>query len=155
MVALYWISGCGNYKQFKNNRVKLIREKSYITWKHVGSRENLTDIGCRGSLADQLPAKWLEGPEWLSNADEWPTEVAVEVTEETESEAKQTRKIFKALTQEEGNNFPKMRIKYTFWKSMRVTAWVAKFFHNARSDEAHRPHGPLITDKIRNKFIGD
>ena len=146
IVALHWISGCGDYKQFENNRVKLIREKSYITWNHVRTRENLTDVGSRGSLADHLPAKWLNGLKRLFNPGEWPTEVPLKATEETGSSAKQTQKIFKAVRQKEGNNFPKIRIKHTFWKSMRVTAWVAKFFHNARTDEAHRPHGPLITD---------
>ena len=52
MVALYWISGRGSYKQFVANRVKLIREKSYITWKHVGSKDNPADIGSRGCIGE-------------------------------------------------------------------------------------------------------
>ena len=34
-VALYWINGSGNYKQFDRNRVKQIKEKSYIKWKKI------------------------------------------------------------------------------------------------------------------------
>ena len=60
MVALSWINGCGNYKQLVNNLVKLIREKSYITRRHAGTKENPADIGSRGCYADQLPEKWLD-----------------------------------------------------------------------------------------------
>ena len=31
-VALHWINGDGSYKQFVRNRVRQIREKSYIKW---------------------------------------------------------------------------------------------------------------------------
>ncbi|XP_046846738.1 uncharacterized protein LOC124440389 [Xenia sp. Carnegie-2017] len=65
MVALYWINGSGNYKQFVANRVKVIREKNYISWKHVGTKDNPADIGSRGCNGDQLSEKWLEGPKWL------------------------------------------------------------------------------------------
>ena len=118
----------------------------------MGTKETPADIESRGSHADQLPAKWLDWPEWLSNPDEWPTEVAVEETEETESEAKQTREIFKAETQDESNNFFKILVKHIFWKTIRVTAWIARFVHNARPDKAHRRHGPLITIHIQEQI---
>ena len=37
MVALHWISGKGNYKQFVSNRVAQINAKGYIQWGHVSS----------------------------------------------------------------------------------------------------------------------
>ncbi len=52
-VALHWINGDGSYKQFVRNRVRQIREKSYIKWRHVGTKENPADIGSRGCSGDQ------------------------------------------------------------------------------------------------------
>ena len=150
-VALYWISGRGNYKQFVNNRVKLIREKSYITWRHIGTKENPADIGSRGCHGDQLSRKWLDGPEWLSNPDEWPAEVAIEATDETESEAKQIREIFKAVTQEEEDEFAEILVKHALWKTLRITAWVARFIRNAKSDQGRR-QGPLTTEEIQEQI---
>ena len=139
MVALYWIKGRGNYKQFVANRVKLIKEKSYITWKHVGTKENPADIGSRGCQADQLSTKWLEGPEWLSNPEEWPDEVA-----------KQSGEIFKAVIQQE-DVFTDVLKKYTFWRTMRIMAWVIRFLHNLRSNQIHR-EGPLTTEEIQQQI---
>ena len=34
-VALCWVKGQGQYKQFVQNRVRKIREKSFIEWRHV------------------------------------------------------------------------------------------------------------------------
>jgi hypothetical protein len=151
MVALYWINGRGNYKQFVANRVKLIKEKSYITWKHVGTKENPADIGSRGCQADQLSTKWLEGPEWLYNPDEWPDEVAIEAAKETETEAKQSGEIFKAVIQQEEDVFTDVLKKYTFWKTMRIMAWVIRFLHNLRSNQIHR-EGPLTTEEIQQQI---
>ena len=44
-VALHWIKGEGHYKQFVNNRVKKIRSKEFITWKHVPGEQNPADVG--------------------------------------------------------------------------------------------------------------
>ena len=49
MVALYWVAGKGNYKQFVANRVKKIDDKDYIKWRHVSSDQNPADIDSRGS----------------------------------------------------------------------------------------------------------
>ena len=40
-VALHWIKGGGDYKQFVNNRVRKIQDKSYIQWRHVIQRNTL------------------------------------------------------------------------------------------------------------------
>jgi hypothetical protein len=119
--------------------VKLIKEKSYITWKHVGTKENPADIGSRGCQADQLSTKWLEGPEWLSNPEEWPDEVA-----------KQSGEIFKAVIQQE-DVFTDVLKKYTFWRTMRIMAWVIRFLHNLRSNQIRR-EGPLTTEEIQQQI---
>ena len=151
MVASYWTSGRGSYKQFVANRVRLIQEKSYIIWKHVGIKENPSDIRSRGCQADQLSTKWLEEPEWLSNLDDWPNEVTVEATEETEAKAKQkSGEILKAVTQIE-DMFNELSSKYYYWETMRITAWVTRFLHNLKSKQKRRK-GPLTTEEIRQQI---
>ena len=53
-VALHWIRGSGEYKQFVSNRVRKIREKTEITWRHVPSQENPSDLASRGGLVLSL-----------------------------------------------------------------------------------------------------
>ena len=44
MVALYWMAGEGNYKQFVANRVKQIKAKNYIQRGHVSSGQYPADL---------------------------------------------------------------------------------------------------------------
>ena len=39
-VALHWIKGGGDYKQFCSNRVRKIQEKEYLQCRHVSIKEN-------------------------------------------------------------------------------------------------------------------
>ena len=63
-VALHWIRGNGEYKQFVGNRVKKIQEKQ-ITWRHVPMEENPADVGIRGGKVSKLTTLWWRGPSWL------------------------------------------------------------------------------------------
>ena len=47
-VALYWLSGQGQYRQFVPNRVAKIKERDHIHWHHVPTEDNPADIGSRG-----------------------------------------------------------------------------------------------------------
>ena len=47
-VVLQWLEKNWNYNQFLNNRVGKIKEKDYITWRHVPTNEKPVDIGSRG-----------------------------------------------------------------------------------------------------------
>ena len=54
-VALHWIKGGGSaYKQFVANRVSKIKDKDYITWRHVSTDDNPADVGSRGSRRKQV-----------------------------------------------------------------------------------------------------
>ena len=46
-VALHWICGSGEYKQFVGNQVRKIQEKQ-INWKHVPTEQNPEDVGSWG-----------------------------------------------------------------------------------------------------------
>ena len=97
-VALYWINGSGNYKQFVRNRVKQIKEKSYIKWKYVGTEENPADIGSRGCSGNRIPKEWLTGPTWLSKPGDWPPDVVTQASEESDAEVKLDQRVVLSCT---------------------------------------------------------
>ena len=51
-VALYWIKGQGECKQFVANRVDEIQQHKQVTWHHFPTEENPADIGSRGGDAE-------------------------------------------------------------------------------------------------------
>ena len=44
-VALYWLHGDGEYRQFVVNRVQKIRQHQEMTWRHVPTDQNQANIG--------------------------------------------------------------------------------------------------------------
>ena len=87
-VALYWIRGRGEYKQFVHSRVRKIQARSYIQWRHVPFDHNPADLGSRGGKVEDSSGLWWNGPSWLSESKDWPEDITVSATAETESEAK-------------------------------------------------------------------
>ena len=57
-VVLHWFEKNGNDNQFVNNRVDKIKEKDYITRRHVPTNENPAEIGSRGVYGNQIPSLW-------------------------------------------------------------------------------------------------
>ena len=66
-VALFWISGSGQYKQFVENRVQKIRAQPEITWRHVPTQQNPADLARRGGDVE-FQELWWYGPEWMSDS---------------------------------------------------------------------------------------
>ena len=82
LVALYWISSPGKaWKVFVANRVKKIAEITEevgIQWKYVPSENNVADAGSRGISLNQMKNKdWYDGPDWLLNEHDWPSQPAL------------------------------------------------------------------------------
>ena len=50
IVVKYWLNVKGNYKEFAGNRVNKIREKEFINWYYILTKENPANIGSSGSL---------------------------------------------------------------------------------------------------------
>ena len=78
-VALWWINGTGNYKQFVANRVAKIQAHSDVQWRYIPTAENPADLGSRGGKLTQL---WLNGPTWLDDKDNWPAEFIAQILKE-------------------------------------------------------------------------
>ena len=99
-VALHWIRGTRNYKQFVHNRVQKIQAKEFIQWRHVGTLENPADLGSRGGDVSETRDLWWQGPEWLSHPECWPPDIVTSATQETLTEAKTVRELFKVAMAE-------------------------------------------------------
>lgn len=68
-VALHWIKGNGQYKQFVANRVAKIQLYKEIKWKYIPTDENPADLASRGALVHSV--LWQQGPAWLQDKSEW------------------------------------------------------------------------------------
>ena len=147
-VALHWIKGNGNYKQFVANRVKLITEKNYIIWRHVRTSDNPADIGSRGEKASKLSEVWLNGPKWLSERSCWPEELQLQPSTELEAEAKLLRTVL-AVSVESTDQINNLISKFNFWKTIRITAYCRRFVRNCKAKRADRLQGPLTTEEIQ------
>ena len=149
-VALYWIKGRGAYKQFVSNRVKKINAKEYITWRHVGTKENPADLGSRGCTTANLPKFWRDGPEWLSTPDQWPADILTQPSRESEAEAKAIKELF-ATTMGVKDELDELLEKFSFWKAVRVFAWIARFIQNCKAAKSERTRGVITTVEIETR----
>ena len=91
-VALCWISGCGEHRQFVANQVFKINEHADVIWHHVPTEDNPADLGSCGADVTNLEL-WKKGPPWLAVPSEWPSSVPVGPSTESRAEAKVTREI--------------------------------------------------------------
>ena len=146
--ALHWIKGDGQYKEFVRNRVKKIREKQLI-WRYVDTKQNPTDIGSRGCQGDKLTSSWLEGPSWLKDEQLWPRDITTVATEETEAESKIIKEVL-ATAVKSNDRLWTLIDKFSFWKTLRITAWIKRFLKNFRLKKRQRDKGPLTTEEIKS-----
>ena len=98
-VALHWIKGNGDYRQFVANRVKKIQQHSFIQWRYVRSDQNPANLGSRGGRADESAKLWWEGPAWIAEPENWPPDIVTAATNETQAEAKVVREVLFVTTQ--------------------------------------------------------
>ena len=150
-VALCWVKGQGQYKQFVQNRVRKIREKSFIEWRHVPTDQNPVDIGSRAGTGSNDKRLWENGPVWLSDKTNWPPNPLITESDESRVETKLTREIFNlAITEED--SFDELLGKFNMWKVVRVGAWVTRFVTNLRVREGERTTGPLKTKETQKQI---
>ena len=144
-VALHWINGGGNYKQFVENRVRKISDHPEITWRHVPTEMNPADLASRGGTV-QNRELWWNGPGWLPNPKQWPQDIVTKASDESQIESKLVKEVF--LPAHTGTDlFYPILDKYCLSKAVRVQAWVARFIHNTQNPDA-RVSGPLMTEEL-------
>jgi hypothetical protein len=86
-VALHWIRGGGEYRQFVANRVRKIQEHKIDAWMYVPTAQNPADLGSRGGSVEGSEL-WWNGPQWLSDHDRWPANLVLTDSPECAAEAK-------------------------------------------------------------------
>ncbi len=148
-VALYWIGGQGEYRQFVANRVRKIKEHDRVRWHYVPTKQNPADLGSRGGDVSKNEL-WLRGPTWLSNRSEWPADVVLEASSEVKEEEKRERVSTQALVtvSQERDEFDRLIETYHLRKVLRIGAWIQRFLRNCRNRGATRETGPLKTSEI-------
>ena len=122
MVALHWMRGSGGFKQFVGNRVRKIREKDYINWRHVPSKDNQADLGSRGGHVDSANCLRWKCPDWLVNEENWPPEFVTSPRKESLAETKPVREIFKVANISQPEGFDQLLKKWSLWKTLRICA---------------------------------
>ena len=61
-IALQWIRGNRDFKQFVENRVQNITEPGDITWRHITTKDNPADLASRGGPVTEEKQLWWKGP---------------------------------------------------------------------------------------------
>ena len=146
-VALHWLKGGGDYKQFVRNRVQKIIEKAYIHWRYVNTKENPADLGSRGGSVNESTQLWLKGPEWLSKEGSWPSDITTTPTGESRTELKPIKEIL-AVAVVEDNLFDKLLEKHELWKTIRIMAWIRRFIYNVkRCNRKKKISGAITTEE--------
>ena len=98
-------------------------------------------------MIDEGNQLWWNGPNWLSNPEEWPPYLKTTASAESNEELKLTKQVF-ALATEEDNDFVKLLSKFAYWKTLRVIAWLLRFVGNTRCLPDRRVTSPLTTSEI-------
>ncbi|XP_068692648.1 uncharacterized protein [Montipora foliosa] len=152
-VALHWIKGRGNYKQFVANRVHKIQQHPEVQWRDVSTKYNPADT-CTGSRSGSVENVhlWWSGPEWLPKRQKWPSDIETKTTPESQAEEKVIGEVL-AVAQVQEDNLDTLLGKFTLWRTLRVCAWIGRFIHNARSILSNRNKGPLTTEEISKQRI--
>ena len=148
-VALHWIKGNGQYKQFVANRVAKIQLHQQIQWRHVPSSDNPADLASRGGSV-QSSTLWQRGPEWLQSKQHWPENKVTEASPASEKEAKITREILNvAKIEPDRDEFDDLLERVSLWRTLRVGVWIRRFAHNCRNKE--KKFGPITAEEVERE----
>ena len=150
-VALYWIKGQGEYRQFVSNRVHKIQQHDQVKWHHVPTEDNPADLGSRGGNAVNSHL-WKNGPTWLSDPSSWPPDIVLESTVETMAEAKVNRELFSVAIPKD-DALDHMLSNHALPRVLRIGAWVWRFIHNCRNQARNRTTGPISTEEIQHQEL--
>ena len=95
---------------------------------------------------DESSELWLKGPPWLTNENDWPADIMTGLSVEFQAEAKVIKEILATAVQPEQDDLDNLMEKWDLWKTVRITAWIARFGKNCQTKE--KTTGPLTTDEI-------
>ncbi|XP_028410907.1 uncharacterized protein LOC114533565 [Dendronephthya gigantea] len=155
MVVLYWLTNPGKpWKTFVSNRIKKIAEITSelgIVWKYCPSKKNLADLGSRGATMERLQnGSWFNGPDWLLEKEQWPEQPILRVTTSVSQECKPIKEQALFTKEREPDEWDALLERNTYWRTLRVTAWVLRFLNNclAKVRRNQKQSGPLVSEEI-------
>ena len=151
-MALYWIRGQGEYKQFMANRVQKINSHKEVTWRYVPTAENPTDLASRGGHVEKADL-WWHGPKWLGFPEHWPADVLNEPSEESQTEVKLVQKVLGVAVNEK-NEIAEVLHRFQLQKAVRICVWMRRFAHNSLCSQGTPCiKGPLTTEETNHQRL--
>ncbi|XP_028513627.1 uncharacterized protein LOC114574649 [Exaiptasia diaphana] len=158
MTGLYRICNPGKlWKVFVSNRVRAtkITNDLKINWKYCPLNINLADLGSRGASLNKMETgQWFEVPDWLLDKDEWPSQPKLESSTSICEESSPTKQAVLLAVKREPDEWENTLEKYTYWKTMRITAWALRFLNNCRAKTTRgKDIMPLTTKEINRAEV--
>ena len=127
------------------NRVKSIKALSNGDCKYIPTKENPSHLGTRGVKAERLTRFWNEGPSWLGNEEDWPTQPIVVETKDTQVETLKIKVKVMVTIATMDDNRSHFITSMTSSKLLRITGWILQFRRNRMVSKST---GPLQTHEI-------
>lgn len=133
-VTLHWIRASPNtWQTFIGNRTSEIQRLTHgHSWNHVKGSDNPADYVSRGMLPEDFVANsmWKCGPAWLlKNEEKWPKQLILEPVSDELLEKRKTILLTHPILPEVS-----LYERYSsYWKLIRVTAYVLRFIKRCRS----------------------
>ena len=111
---------------------------------------NLADLGSRGATIVKMErGNWFAGPDWLLDKRRWPEQPRLNSTKETDEESKVTQEAVLRTQERVFDEWDALLERSTYWRTMRVTAWVLRFIRNCKArSKSKKMSGPLVTEEI-------
>ena len=145
-VALHWIRGGGEYRQFVANRVRKIGEHVIDEWRHVPTAQNPADLGSRGGSFVES-ALWWCGPYWLEDRDACPENPVTAASAESDAESKVVKEVLAATTIDvKTDEFDQLLSRHDLQKTLRISTWIVRFVDNCRPN-VPKVEGPITTEE--------
>ncbi|XP_062557810.1 uncharacterized protein LOC134222666 [Armigeres subalbatus] len=138
-VALHWIRApSSSWQTFIGNRTSEIQRLTHgHTWKHVKGVDNPADYISRGMLPRNFleNSVWRIGPVWLRQVEEnWPKQSIMEPISDDLLERRKTV----LLTNQVSPDIWLIERYSSFWKLVRITAFVLRFISRCRKRTLHQ-----------------
>ncbi|GFR11977.1 uncharacterized protein TNCT_461911 [Trichonephila clavata] len=165
LIVLHWIKSSKRWKQFVNNRVQEIKQKtSPANWYHCPGNQNPADKITRGCSVKQLSQdnSWKFGPPWLSDfKSSWPMQENSSICCDSEESCSMCCESDNYDNSESdivpvfncAVNKPILNIEdfSTLRRLLRVTSFVFRFIYNARN--SNRRSGPITSSETSKALI--
>ena len=147
--VLFWLQDNNVYKPLVSNRLQKFKQQNFLQWSYVPTAENSADIGSRWYKGINIKNTWANGPRWLSDRENRPKQITIQVSQESDTERKAVKEIFKIAVYLENSIQYQLLEWFNLKKILRILSWVQRFPINCNIKERKkRSKGPLTTKEL-------